>query len=87
MRNIDTALTSHVVESSVNYIGNLTDENGVSILRHRRKTFALGLITTARGVKDLSQSLFTRKINPYSYLLTYRLSQDHLERSIAFEAN
>ena len=79
VRNIDTALTSHVVESSVNYIGNLTDENGVSILRHRRKTFALGLITTARGVKDLSQSLFTRKINPYSYLLTYRLSQDHLE--------
>ena len=79
MRNLDKALTNHVIDSSTNYLAGLTDTNGVPILGHRRKTFAVGLITTAYSLKKLSESLFTRKINPFSYLRTYRVSQDHLE--------
>ena len=29
MRPLDEVLTNHVIDSSVNYLGNLTDENGV----------------------------------------------------------
>ena len=79
MRTLNKCLTDHIIDSSSNYLANLTDEHGLSILSHRRKTFAVGLITAANSVKKLSESLLTRKNNPYSYFRTYRASQDHIE--------
>ena len=57
MRKQNTALTNHIIESSVNYLSELKDENGVSLLKHRRKTFALGLITTGKCIKKMAWDL------------------------------
>lgn len=74
MRKLDNALWTHVIDSSINYLAGLKDLNGKPLLCHRRKTFVLGMITTAGSVKKLAESLFNLKINPFSYLLTYLLT-------------
>jgi hypothetical protein len=48
-------------------------------MSHRRNTFIKGLIVAAKSVKELALSLLTRPISPFSYVLTYKFSQDHLE--------
>ena len=53
--------------------------NGTLLLCHRRKTFVVGMITIANSVKNLAGLLFNQSPNPFSYILTYKLSQDHLE--------
>ena len=79
MRRDNIGLTDHIINSTVSYLAGLTDENGQSMLRHRRKTFVLGLITASKTVQALSKQLFQMKDFPFKYLLTYKLSQDHLE--------
>ena len=79
MRPSNTALTDHIIDSTVNYLAGLNDENGKLLLQHRRKTFLLGLITTARSVQKLTKLLFQMKENPFSYFLTYKIGQDHIE--------
>ena len=37
------------------------------------------MITTANSVKTLADNLFNLDINPFSYLLTYKIGQDVLE--------
>lgn len=49
------------------------------MLQHRRKTFVLGLIICAKSVSVVSNHLLNRINNPFKYVLTYKLSQDHLE--------
>ena len=67
-----------ILEDSIQYLSQLkVKSSGVSILKHRRKTFALGLITAAQSVLHLAQQLLSA--NSFPYLLTYKMSQDHLE--------
>ena len=68
-----------VITESIEYLAALKDEHGKLILTHRRKTFAVGLIMAATSTRKLANELLTRTINPYSYLLPYKFSQDHLE--------
>ena len=79
LRRENIALTDHVINSSVNYLAGLTDETGKPLLQHRRKTFVLGLITVATSVQRLTKYLFSLKESPFSYFLTYKISQDHIE--------
>ena len=79
LRLVDQALWMSTIESSITYLSNLKDINGTSLLTHRRKTFVLGFITAAKSTRDLAVELLNDKINPFSYLLTYKFSQDHLE--------
>lgn len=63
---------------SIDYLNSLTI-NGQSILNHQRKMFALGFIVSSRSAISIANKvLFDSSFN-FKYLLTYKLSQDHLE--------
>lgn len=53
--------------------------DGVCALAHPRKTFVLGFLMCIHGIRSLSQELLFRDSEPLKYLLTYKLSQDHIE--------
>ncbi|KAB0803775.1 hypothetical protein PPYR_00745, partial [Photinus pyralis] len=53
--------------------------NNISLLHHQRKTFAVGFILTMEGIVGLAKDLFNLNKEPFSYFLTYKCSQDHLE--------
>lgn len=53
--------------------------DGVPLLSHNRKTFALGFIATMESTLGLVRDLFDLKENPLRYFLSYKCSQDHLE--------
>ena len=77
--NNDSSRWKSTINETTKYLSELTVQStGVSILKHRRKTFALGLITAALSVNSLAQRLFSSN-HSFKYLLTYKLSQDHLE--------
>ena len=62
------------IESSIKY---LLDINGTPLILHRRKTFINGFIVCALSTRMLALEL--SKKNFFSYILTYKFSQDHLE--------
>ena len=66
-------------DEAITYLSKLTDFNGTPLLKHRRKTFVLGLITASKSIVSLSQELLTLPENPFKYVLSYKFSQDHLE--------
>ena len=75
----DAARWKGIVERSVNYLIKLTDKAGLPLIQHRRKCFVLGFITALTSIRDLSCHLLGRPENPFKYVLTYKMSQDHLE--------
>ena len=68
-----------VIDSSIAYLASLKTIDGVPLIQTRRKTFVQGFIIAAKSAKLLALSLFTLQSHPFSYVLTYKLSQDHLE--------
>ena len=79
LKMIDRKIWMSTRQESISYLLKLSDVDGVSLTTHRRKTFVLGFITALTSVRDLSTYLLTKDISPYSFVLTYKLSQDHLE--------
>ena len=79
LRLIEKEQWFSTVEKSINYLHNLQDENGTRLMSHRRNTFVKGLIIALKSVKELAMLLLTRPVSPFSYVLTYKFSQDHLE--------
>lgn len=67
------------IQKSVEYLIKLKDENGCLLVNHRRKTFVVGFIMALKSIKDLAMSLLSRNIDPFKFILTYKMSQDHLE--------
>lgn len=70
-----------VFDNSAKYILGLKCE-GMSILSHSRKTFALGFLINIYSFKNLALDLLTpcpEIANPLHYFLTYKCSQDALE--------
>ena len=61
------------------YLLNLKDMTGQRLIVHRRKTFVLGFVSTAKSVLCLAEELLNREVKPYHYFLTCKVSQDHLE--------
>jgi hypothetical protein len=61
------------------YLLSMKSVEGISMLQHRRKTGFVGFVTTIDSVLHLASDLLDRTVNPFSYFLTYKLSQDHLE--------
>ena len=61
------------------YLLTLTNEKGQKIIQHRRKAFVQGFVSAAKAVVDLARDLLFREVNPFGYLLTYKVSQDHIE--------
>ena len=79
LRIINRCIWEDTVDSSVHYLAGLKDTNGVSLLHHRRKTFVTGLILISTSTKKLANIILNQEITPFSYVLTYKYSQDHLE--------
>ena len=77
MSNLEIIKTV-VVELS-DYLLTLKDFNGQLLVYHRRKTFIIGLVSTAKSLIAISEELLSREVNPYKYILTYKFSQDHIE--------
>ncbi|KAL1510058.1 hypothetical protein ABEB36_004713 [Hypothenemus hampei] len=82
-RQFDTPLTKdnyytlkQHAHNFITYIKNLKDVNGTPMLRTNRKTGFLGLIICLSNMFPLFEQLQT--VN-FTYLLTYKLSQDFLE--------
>jgi len=68
-----------VFNETKEYLASLRCE-GVSILHHPRKTFAIGFITTMESVLALSGHLMCNSVDyPLRYFLSYKVSQDHIE--------
>ena len=67
------------IDSSIDYLRKLCDVYGTPLCKHRRKTFVIGFTTALSSVKKLALYLLCKNENPYSFVLTYKFSQDHLE--------
>ena len=61
-----------------NYLLSLKDPDIYALSQHRRKTFIIGFVSFAKSILSIAEKLLFRSDNPYKYLLTYKLSQDHL---------
>ena len=70
---------STYLNEAIKLLSSLTDLNGVKILSGPRKTFIQGFAISANSILAISKDLLVRTQNPYSYVLTYRFSQDPLE--------
>lgn len=76
IRPENTAYIFSNLSEYTDYLRSLHIE-GVPILQHRRKTFALGLITCCNSLYILTGRLFEKC--GLNYFLTYKVSQDHIE--------
>lgn len=65
------------LDKAYTYISTLTDNHGKLLTTSRRKTPFIGFLTAIKSVQDLFDDLVQN--GPLQYLLTYKLSQDHLE--------
>ena len=61
------------------YLQSIRDSNGNAVIGGRRKTAFLGFQMTALAVHAISVHLLTRPVYAFKYVLTYKMSQDHLE--------
>ena len=67
------------LDEASNYIKNLRDTAGQLMTGSRRKTSFIGFLCTIESIKALYFQLVDTPSAPLKYLLTYKLSQDHLE--------
>ena len=72
-------LWKDIIMKSINYLVAFKYINSFPLLCHRRKRFVLGFITTVVSTQDMALTLLHKSTNPFSYLLPYKYSQDHLE--------
>ena len=61
------------------YIFNLKAECCRFLQNDRKKTVLWGFAFTLQSVMAICKELLTQKLHKYSYVLTYKLSQDHIE--------
>ena len=69
--------TLEFLNESVSYIKSLSNIKGVLLIKCRRKTAFLGYLFNIQSLQSIFQRLILR--GQLQYLLTYKLSQDHLE--------
>ena len=62
-----------------NYLLSLKNPDIYPLSQHRRKTLVILFVSLAKSILPIAEELLFRSDNSYKYLLTYKLSQDHLE--------
>ena len=75
--NDNSNFVTTFVNESVEYLSSLNGLKGENILHSARKTGFLGLIVCLTSVQNLFSEVV--QSDTMKYLLTYKLSQDHLE--------
>ena len=68
-----------ITGKSIEYLQKLRDIHDSPLYKHRRKTFVIDFIVALKSVRNISLDLVQKRENPYSFVLTYKFSQDHLE--------
>ena len=79
MRRGNASVRCAIIDESVAYLVGLKDINGKPLLEHRRQTFVKGMIISAKSAKRLANEVLNRVEDPYSFVLSYHWSQDHIE--------
>ena len=67
------------LNEAYSYIAGLKEPSGNLICHSRRKTGFIGFLASIRSTQALFETLVENTVAPLKYLLTYKLSQDHLE--------
>ena len=79
IRKANYQYTKRFLDEAREYIRNLKGPDGQSILTSRRKTGFLGFLLCIDAVVGLAEDLVNVENPVLKYLLTYKMSQDHLE--------
>ena len=79
IRKANYQYTKSFLDEAREYIRNLKGPDGQSILASRRKTGFLGFLLCINAVMGLAEDLVNVENPVLKYLLTYKMSQDHLE--------
>ena len=79
IRKSNYQYTKRFLDEATEYIGNLKGPDGQSILKSKRKTGFLGFLMCIKAVEGLAEDLVIGENPVLKYLLTYKMSQDHLE--------
>ena len=79
IRKSNYEYTKQFLDEASEYIRDLKTSNGQSILTSRRKTGFLGFLVDIDAVVGLAEDLVNVENPVLKYLLTYKMSQDHLE--------
>uniref|UniRef100_A0A2S2NIA2 THAP domain-containing protein 9 n=2 Tax=Schizaphis graminum TaxID=13262 RepID=A0A2S2NIA2_SCHGA len=74
--NINTIKS--VFTDTTNYLKTLKF-NGIPLILSGRKMFLIGFIVTMTSTLEIAYELLGRSQSPLKYILTYKMSQDHLE--------
>ncbi|XP_054544135.1 DNA transposase THAP9 isoform X1 [Talpa occidentalis] len=70
---------NHVLIEAKTVFVTLSDTSNNQIIKGKRKLGFLGFLLNAESLKWLYHNYVFPKVMPFPYLLTYKLSQDHLE--------
>jgi len=67
-----------IFDQTINYLKKLKIHE-IPILSSGRKMFAIGFIITMKSTLSVSYQLLNKSLSPLKFVLTYKMSQDHLE--------
>ena len=79
MRPSNEAVWKPFLEEAKLYLFSLTNDKGLPMYQTKRRTPFLGLICSVESTVAIFNELVGKPYSPLKYLLTYKLSQDHLE--------
>ncbi len=79
IRKTNYQFVKKFLNDACEYIKGLKGPEGQSILKSKRKTGFLGFLLCAEAVQGLAKDLVSGENPVLKYILTYKMSQDHLE--------
>ncbi len=79
IRKTNYQFVKKFLNDACEYIKGLKGPEGQSILKSKRKTGFLGFLLCADAVQGLAKDLMSGENPVLKYILTYKMSQDHLE--------
>ena len=79
IRKTNYEYVNKFLNDACEYIKGLKVPGGQTILKSKRKTGFLGFLVCVEAVRGLAKDLVCRENPILKYLLTYKMSQDHLE--------
>ena len=60
-------------------IPKLKDTRNQLLYIHRRKTFILVFVSTAKSIKNIAKVILDDNKTPFNYVLAFKFLQDHIE--------
>ena len=79
IRKTNYQFVKKFLNDACEYLKGLKGPEGQSILKSKRKTGFLGFLLCAEAVQGLAKDLVSGENPVLKYILSYKMSQDHLE--------